>query len=220
MKSEIASQSPPCQVEVFNRQREVALTISTKSVADIVRAVLENESATGDWVAIHFLSDKKMRFYHKRFFHDSSSTDCMSFPIDGKGQEEGIHHLGDVFICPMTALKYSQNHEILFWHEISLYIIHGILHLLGYDDIDPKDRAMMRRRERSALSFLKKHNMLLRGAANPGHKIGKCFISADLPPGPNAVSKKSSPKGKLSSKKKTKDQIPRHSSKFFSSAES
>ena len=192
MKSVLAHQLSPCQVEVFNRQREVAFKVSKNSVVDVVRGVLEHESATGDWVAIHFLSDKKMRFYHKEFFHDSSSTDCMGFPIDGKEQEGGIHHLGDVFVCPMTALKYSQDDETLFWSEISLYIIHGILHLLGYDDIDPKDRAMMRRRERSALSFLKKRNLMLRGTINRSLKAGECCIGRKLKTNSNSVLKAAS----------------------------
>ena len=155
--------SSQCIVEVLNRQKEVRFTVAKESVADIVHAVLENESEQAYCVCIHFLSDRAMRQYHRRFFQDSSSTDCMSFPIDQGTREGGFRHLGDVFVCPKTALLYSNNSESLFLKEITLYVIHGMLHLLGYDDQDPKSRLQMRRQERSALAYCRKRGISLRG---------------------------------------------------------
>lgn len=90
----------------------------------------------------------------------------MSFPLDEHYQKGAPRHLGDIFICPKTALFYAKNSEKKFWGELLLYIVHGVLHLLGYDDIDVKDRARMRQRERSALFLLKKRNISLCGTLN------------------------------------------------------
>jgi probable rRNA maturation factor len=163
MKQRSDHPSSQCHVDVLNRQREVSFKADKDAVVKIVQAVLENECEEANCVNIHFLSDTAMRQYHKRFFHDSSATDCMSFPLDEDTNEGEIRHLGDVFVCPMTALRYANNTEDPFWKEITLYIVHGVLHLLGYDDVDPASRSLMRRRERSAFSFLKKQGIRLCG---------------------------------------------------------
>jgi probable rRNA maturation factor len=101
----------------------------------------------------------------------------MSFPIDEQSYKGEPRHLGDIFVCPKTALLYANNVsctttdtrnadaaiEAAFWNEVLLYIVHGLLHLLGYDDLVPHDRALMRRREKNALKILKKRNISLCG---------------------------------------------------------
>ena len=155
--------SSNCKVDVLNRQRDVAFSVDPSIISSIVSAVLDNESQKADFVSIHFISDAVMRRYHKKFFQDPSSTDCMSFPLDISPDQTSFRHLGDVFVCPKTALSYAQGDEAIFWKELSLYIIHGLLHLLGYDDTEPKSKACMRRRERSAFSLLKKRALTLHG---------------------------------------------------------
>lgn len=72
-------------------------------------------------------------------------------------------HLGDVVVCPATALSLAKGNVSVFWEELSLYIVHGVLHLLGYDDTTPKKRATMRRQERRALSLAKSRAFVLQG---------------------------------------------------------
>lgn len=61
--------------------------------------------------------------------------------------EEGYRLLGDVFVCPETALEYVKTTQENVYHEITLYTIHGLLHLLGYDDKEDDERAEMRAEE-------------------------------------------------------------------------
>lgn len=72
-------------------------------------------------------------------------------------------HLGDVIVCPATALSLAKGNVSVFWDELSLYIVHGLLHLLGYDDTTPSERATMRRQERRALSLAKARKFILQG---------------------------------------------------------
>ncbi len=171
-----------CRVDVYNRQREVFFRIPVDSIEKLVFAVLESESECVHSLSIHFLSDKAMRRYHKQFFGDASPTDCMSFPLDD-ARDHGIRHAGDIFVCPLTAIRYiqksifkahslhglvngetlSDEFEELFWKEIALYIVHSVLHLFGYDDTSPASRALMRRQERRALALLRKQQIVLSG---------------------------------------------------------
>jgi probable rRNA maturation factor len=143
-----------CSVDIVNRQKEVCLCVSRHSLEALVNIVLQKEHQSAHRVGIHFLSDRSMRMMHKKFFGDASSTDCMSFPLDSEPDLLGLRHLGDVLVCPKTALERSCGDVLLFWDEITLYIVHGLLHLLGYDDTDAPHRTQMRRKEKLMLQSL------------------------------------------------------------------
>lgn len=100
-------------------------------------------------VSVHLITDKQMRGLHKTYFDDESPTDCISFPIDDE-------ILGDVFVCPKTALLYAEKNQKDPYEEIALYIIHGLLHLIGYDDLQEEERKKMRRAETKHLRNLRK----------------------------------------------------------------
>ncbi|SVB42507.1 uncharacterized protein METZ01_LOCUS195361, partial [marine metagenome] len=57
-------------------------------------------------------------------------------------------------ICPSIASKHSQQHNVSMGNELIRYYIHGVLHLLGYDDKNPNDRRKMKRKERLLLKQL------------------------------------------------------------------
>ena len=142
-----------CTVEVRNRQREISLVIERNTLQAIVEAVLASEGQEASCVGIHFVSDRVARKLHRQFFSNPSSTDCMSFPLDDAFDDRGERHLGEVVICPATAFARTGPGKP-FWNELTLYIVHGLLHLLGYDDTTSKGRATMRQRERRAIRRL------------------------------------------------------------------
>ncbi len=146
------------RVHVVNQQED--LVIDEEQVRKIADHVISAEGKKTDEVGIHFIDDPTMRRLHEEFFHDSSSTDCISFPMDAL-EEEPYSVLGDVFVCPATALAYSQQHNTLPLEEVTLYIVHGLLHLMGYDDIDPIDEAEMRKAEKKHMNLLQKSNLVL-----------------------------------------------------------
>lgn len=93
---------------------------------------------------------------HAEFFDDPAPTDCMTFPVDPiiKGEKDLV--LGDIVVCPKTAITFSEKRGKEVYQELTLYIVHALLHLLGYDDIHKKDRSLMRRKEREEMAHLKK----------------------------------------------------------------
>ena len=114
-----------------------------------------------DEIILHFVTEPKICLLHKDYFNDPSSTDCITFPIDAPEDKKNMHHvLGEVFICPKTALAYSKRLGIDPYEELYRYVVHCILHLIGYDDIQPADRAKMKRKERACLKELKEAGLV------------------------------------------------------------
>jgi probable rRNA maturation factor len=149
-------------IRVFNNQRD--LTISSRQVKDLANHVVFFEKKLYDEVSIHFVSRRKISKLHEDYFKDPSVTDCVSFPIDLEGNvlEGDYRMMGDVFVCPFVAIENSVLYKNSPYEELSLYVVHGLLHLMGYDDIASEDRKQMREAERRHLKALKAHNLLIK----------------------------------------------------------
>ncbi|MBT3394323.1 MAG: rRNA maturation RNase YbeY [Waddliaceae bacterium] len=147
------------EIAILDRQEN--LVINRKIVTSIVRNVIALEQQCCDEVAVHFVDTPEICRLHIQFFNDPAPTDCISFPIDGEDDDYRV--LGEVFVCPETAIVYSVEHGVDVYEELTLYIIHGLLHLLGYDDISNKDRIAMRVAEQRHLANVKSKGHILTG---------------------------------------------------------
>ena len=67
-------------------------------------------------------------------------------------------YLGDIFVCPAAALRYDPKDP---YKETLLYLVHGVLHLLGYDDIEPAAKRKMRKMERKCMDHLKQLRLII-----------------------------------------------------------
>ena len=114
-------------VEVVNRQRRV--TIDTKTwttFATKALAAMGNEHASA---TIAFVSDKKIRELNREFRGVDKATDVLSFPAGGPDELE----LGDIAVSVDTAAAQAKENGLKFENEIEQLILHGLLHLSGYD---------------------------------------------------------------------------------------
>jgi probable rRNA maturation factor len=146
-------------VAVYSTQKR--FPISPSSAELLTRQVLSAEGALCDEVALHFVGKTTICRLHGTYFNDPSPTDCITFPLD-KDESIGYRFLGEVFICPQAALRFAKKNDFDVLEEISLYVVHGLLHLLGYDDIEEKDRHLMRNREQYHMNLLKSKGILLK----------------------------------------------------------
>ena len=143
-----------------NRQR--ALFISQGGVERLVQAFLQWKKVSCDEVSIHFVEKPEICLLHDDFFDDPTPTDCISFPIDRPGDsQEKYSVLGEVFVCPEVGIEYARNDKKDPYIEVSLYVIHGLLHLLGFDDQKEEERMVMQDEENSAMEYLKENKVLL-----------------------------------------------------------
>jgi probable rRNA maturation factor len=148
-------------MEIHVKNTQSLLPISEDAVRQIVLSCLSREAILCDEVSIHFVEASEISKLHQEHFQDSSVTDCISFPIDNS-QDSGYKPLGDVFVCPAVALSYARTHsKTNIYRELTLYIIHGLLHLIGYDDLEKADRKTMRLAERRHMLHLKRRGLIL-----------------------------------------------------------
>jgi probable rRNA maturation factor len=138
-------------VHVFQEQSD--LSISESSITLLVSDFNQFSQALCDEVSIHLVDVTRICELHMQFFNDPSPTDCISFPMDEK-PEYGYRIMGDVFVCPAVAKEYVCANGGDVYHEITLYVIHGLLHLQGLDDLSPKDRRKMRAAEAAYLAHV------------------------------------------------------------------
>ena len=106
-------------------------------------------------LSITFLTDPALAKLHADYLDDPSTTDVITFEGD-----EALGHAGDVCVSVDTALAYAEKHGLPFADELLRYVIHGWLHLAGYDDLQPKKKRRMRAAEERALKLLRAAGLL------------------------------------------------------------
>lgn len=157
-------------ISIYNRQKD--LPLSSSQAKKILACLLDHLNIETDEISIHFVSTKKICELHDQFFNDPSSTDCITLPIDPPDQKSDSYHiLGEVFVCPRTAIEYAKKKNLDPYLETTLYMIHGVLHLIGYDDMTPQDKRKMRRKEKECLSAVSSFS--LQSSKKGCLKIGK-----------------------------------------------
>lgn len=128
--------------------------MSLPAARALAKAVIEYKRSNHRGLAFYFVTKKRICELHSQFFQDPTLTDCITFPIDE------TH--GEIFICPRAAILYAREHGGDPHDETALYMIHGILHLLGYDDLNPSKRRAMRKNEKKCMAHVKDMKISLR----------------------------------------------------------
>ena len=131
-------------IEVVNRQRKIK--INTRIFASFAaKAVNFVEESNGKTPTIAFVSDRKMRELNRQFRGKNQTTDVLSFPFEPDEFDAGQNYLGDIVISLEQAAKQAAENDLTLETEIKQLILHGVLHLCGYDhEIDDGE---MNRRE-------------------------------------------------------------------------
>jgi len=119
------------------------------------RALFEAIHASGIFpitegeLSIAFVSDAEIAQVHADFMGDPSPTDVITFPSDAM-----MESAGEIIVSVDQARSRAAELGEAFSRELSLYLVHGWLHLAGYDDRNETDRAAMRKAEQKALAIL------------------------------------------------------------------
>ena len=110
-------------------------------------------------VSISFVTDEAIAELNERYRHKEGPTDVLSFESDGVADdpsamtlaEDPVYELGDVVIAPDVASRQTREFGTTFEEEISLLLVHGLLHLCGYDHIEDDEAEVMEKREAEIL---------------------------------------------------------------------
>lgn len=124
---------------------EAKIPFSGRWVARVVEAALRGEKAGRTTVTVLVTGDRKIRQINRRHLKHDTATDVISFGADERG------YLGDIVVSAQTARSTARELGISFKEELARYLVHGTLHLLGYDDHAKKDRDAMHARQEELL---------------------------------------------------------------------
>jgi probable rRNA maturation factor len=108
--------------------------VDERGLADLAARTLTGEGQDGVELSLSFVTPQEIEDLHVRFMDEPGPTDVLSFPMG----EEGL--LGDVVVCPAEA---ARNNAEDVDGELRLLVVHGVLHLLGYDHQEDAERAEM-----------------------------------------------------------------------------
>jgi probable rRNA maturation factor len=124
--------------------------IDRPAMRRIARAVLEGEGIDDAEISLAFVDNPTIHRLNEQFLEHDEPTDVLTFPDERRGRVLS----GEVVIGAEVALVQAQSRGHDVQAELALYLIHGLLHLCGFDDESAADRAAMRERERYYLRLL------------------------------------------------------------------
>lgn len=146
-------------VSVHNAQR--AFPAQPVWFRQLARFVLAKLSTPRARLSIALVDDSTIQSIHQEFLGHDDPTDVITFPLGDPPDLEG-----EIVISGETAVHEAARRGLSPHHEAGLYLVHGILHLSGYDDHSPRERARMHRRQKALLkAFLEESRALEATAA-------------------------------------------------------
>lgn len=150
------------RVDVTVRARRPGIAVGR--LREVVRHALRRQRCAADTaVGVALVSDRAIRRLNRRYLGVNRSTDVLSFPLNrarrrprrGRFPDRGprravpgARYLGDVVVSADRARVQAREAGHPVRSEVALLAVHGVLHLLGYDDHRPADAAAMARRQR------------------------------------------------------------------------
>jgi len=139
-------------IDVRDLQEKVK--IDKKEIKKCAGYALKMMGETKSELSILVVSNSHIRGLNRKYRGKDSSTDVLAFCIRvGEDISKDNPILGDVVISAETAKREAAKRKISVKKEICLYVIHGILHLLGYRDQTPYDRKKMKTKEQMLLKM-------------------------------------------------------------------
>jgi probable rRNA maturation factor len=132
-------------IAIANRQR--ILPLDRRRLRRAIMAILRDAEIKDAQISVAVVDDAAIAKLHDKFLGDPAPTDVLSFVLErSKGTLEG-----EVVASADTARACAPRYHCTPEHELYRYIVHGALHLVGYDDATPKKRTTMKKMEEKYL---------------------------------------------------------------------
>ena len=179
---------PRTPTRVHGADEQTAVPIEIMRWVLLAEHVLVGERAPDDVeMAVVFVDAATIADLKEQYLGEPGPTDVLAFPLEdeipvGRAPDQGGRGpgaasepseppmtIGDVVVCPEVALAQAEERGVPLDDELALLVVHGTLHLFGYDHADPDDAARMQQRERQLLESF--------AAGTPAPAPGKRFTS-------------------------------------------
>lgn len=115
-----------------------------KVIQEIIRRVLKNERRRQADLGVVFIDDRRMRSLNAAYLKHNFPTDVLSFPLSSP---HARLLEGEIYVNLDQARRQAREFSVTFANEVHRLVIHGTLHLLGYDDRTTTTRLRMTRKE-------------------------------------------------------------------------
>ena len=158
-------------IDIYAADEQHEFDIDLERWIALAQGALSDEGVRGlAEVSLIFSDEPTIAALNKQFMGKNGPTDVLSFPIDnepgpsgrvpdaggsGPGEPPALEIpqlVGDIVICPSVAARNALEHECTFDDEVALLVVHGVLHLLGWDHMVDEEAERMEARERELLS--------------------------------------------------------------------
>ena len=131
---------------IANRQRK--LPVDRRRMRRAVEQIVRDAEITAAQISVAIVDDPTIARLHQQFLNDPEPTDVLSFVLERS--PEALE--GEVVVSAETAQSCAPRYGCTAADELLRYVVHGTLHLVGYDDTTARKRAIMKKREGEYLS--------------------------------------------------------------------
>ena len=141
-------QNANCKLQIEISDEQSLIDVNEPRIREAVASILADEGYAAAYVSIAIVDDATIRPLNARYLGHDYATDVLSFVLE----QDADKLEGEVIVSAETA---QASAERFGWHaddELLLYVIHGTLHLVGYDDLTDEALPAMRARERHYLN--------------------------------------------------------------------
>lgn len=139
-------------IAVLNQQHVTRVPV--RRIAWVAHAVLKAEKSKKSSLNIVLTDNSGIRVFHRRFLGKKGPTDVISFGHSDMKELGSQDHLGDLVVSVEMAKRRASTYGHTLHEELVLYVIHGILHLLGYEDHRKIQAQRMKVRQETLLKKL------------------------------------------------------------------
>ena len=128
------------RIEISDQQQRA---VDFEDCTKVARMIVDDFGFDQSEISIAFVDDPTIRDLNKQYLNHDYETDVISFVLE----ESETTLTGQLLVSTDTAEKMGQQIGVPMEHEVLLYVIHGMLHLVGFDDTDPESAEKMRAAE-------------------------------------------------------------------------
>jgi probable rRNA maturation factor len=111
--------------------------LSVAVVRQTLASVCDGEGVGAADLSVTFLSGQRMRALNRRTLDRDRATDVIAFSLPHRGRV-----VGDIYVCPSVARRSAKSLSISAEEELLRLVVHGMLHVLGYEHPENEDRAV------------------------------------------------------------------------------
>ncbi len=121
--------------------------VGAEAILEAAGVAAEHGARPGLPLSIVVVSADELTSMHAEFLDDDAPTDVITFDLG----EDGVGPAGELYVSADRALEIAERRGVTAERELLLYVVHGVLHLCGFDDHVDEDRARMRAAESAVM---------------------------------------------------------------------